>query len=334
MDVSTSGTELPRSMKAWRFERSGTPDVLVLRDCPLPSFRDDHEVLVRVRAASVNPVDRHALKPPLIFRRGQGFLRPKEGRLGADFSGEVVVAGEEVKEPRVGDAVYGVGRGTFAEYAVADETQVVVKPTQLSFEQAAAVPIAAVTALQGLRDKAGVQPGQKVLINGASGGVGTFAIQIAKALGAEVTAVCSAPNAQQARSLGADRVFDYSKEDFTQSGERYDLIFDTQLNHPLKAYRRSLSPNGLLLMVGAGPGSTARILGRLLRTSMGARIVGPRAKFFVASVKKEPLNTLTEWLAAGRVTPSIDRRFPLSQVPDACRYLINGHARGKIIIAN
>jgi NADPH:quinone reductase-like Zn-dependent oxidoreductase len=319
-------------MKAWVYDRYGPPEVLELREVPLPAFRDDHEVLVRVYGASVNPVDRHMLKPPFIFRRGQGFLRPKMGRPGRDLAGRVVAVGKSVKELRVGDEVFGVGRGTLAEYAVADETEVVLKPTRLTFDQAAAVPIAATTALQGLRDKAQVRPGQRVLVNGASGGVGTFAVQIAKSLGAEVSCVCSTRNIALIRSLGADRIFDYSREDFSKSGERYDVIFDTQLNHSLAAYRGVLSPHGLLLAVGAGPGTAFRIVGRLLKTTLGARIVGPRTKFFLASVKTGELVALKELLETGKVTPVIDRRYPLNQVPDAFRYLAEGHARGKIVV--
>jgi NADPH:quinone reductase-like Zn-dependent oxidoreductase len=319
-------------MKAWVYDRYGSPEVLEFRDVPLPAFRDDHEVLVRVQGASVNPLDRHMLKPPFIFRRGQGFFRPKMGRPGRDLAGRVEVVGKDVKDLRVGDEVFGVGRGTLAEYAAADETELVLKPSRLTFEQAAAVPVAATTALQGLRDKAQVRPGQRVLINGASGGVGTFAVQVAKSLGADVSCVCSSQNVDLARSLGADRVFDYAREDFTQGGQRYDVIFDTQLNHPLAAYRRVLNPRGLLLAVGAGSGTGSRILGRLLKTTLGARIVGPRTKFFIASIKQGELLALKELLEAGKVTPVIDRRYGLNQVPDAFRYLAQGHARGKIVV--
>ncbi len=197
---------------------------------------------MRVHAASVNPSDRHSLKPPFIFRRGQGFLRPKIGRPGGDLAGRIEVVAKNVTKLHVGDEVFGVGRGAFAEYAVADQTQVVLKPAPLTFEHAAAVPIAAVTALQGLRDTAQVRPGQRVLINGASGGVGTFAVQIAKSLGAKVDGVCSTRNVDLVKSLGADRVFDYSREDFTKSGQRYDVIFDTQLNPPWRRTGVSLLP--------------------------------------------------------------------------------------------
>jgi len=319
-------------MKAWVLARYGPPEGLQLREVPFPEFRDDQEVLVRVLATSVNPADRHNLRPPLIFRRGQGFLKPKTGRIGLDLAGRVEVVGKDVQSLHVGDEVFGVGRGAFGEYAVCDQVEVTPKPAGLTFEQAAAVPVAAITALQALRDHAKVRPGQRVLINGASGGVGTFAVQIAKALGAEVSCVCSAPNVEWNRSLGVARVFDYSKEDFTQSGQRYDVIFDTQLNHSLRAYRRVLNPGGVLLVVGGGPGSVSRILPRLLLTILGSRIVGPRSKFFVARVRTPDLVALKELIEAGKVTPVIDRRYPMSQVPDALQYLIEGHARGKIVV--
>ncbi len=319
-------------MKSWVLDRYGPPERLEFRDVPFPAFRDDHEVLVRVRASSVNPADRHSLKPPLIFRKGRGFLKPKEGRPGLDLSGQVEVVGKEVKDLHVGDEIFGVGRGAYGEYAVADQTEVALKPARLTFEQAAAVPIAGTTALQGLRDKAHVKPGQRVLINGASGGVGTFAVQIAKSFGAEVHCVCSAANVDLIKSLGADRVFDYSREDFAKSGQRYDVVLDTQLNHSLAAYRRVLNPHGLLVPVGAGPGSISRVLPRLLKTLIGARIVGPRAKFFVAAVRTGALASLSELLESGKVVPVIDRTYPLAQVPDALRYLMEGHARGKIVI--
>jgi NADPH:quinone reductase-like Zn-dependent oxidoreductase len=216
---------------------------------------------------------------------------------------------------------------------VADETQVVRKPDRLTFEEAAAVPIAAVTAYQGLHDLARVQPSEAVLINGAAGGVGTFAVQIAKSLGARVSGVCSTRNVDQTRRLGAERVFDYSNQDFTRSGQRFDLIFDTQLNHSLSAYRRVLNPGGRLLAVGAGPGSASRIVGRLMKTVLAARIVGPKTSFFIASIKKPVLVELQELLERGRIIPVIDRRYPFEQVPEAVQYLAEGHARGKLVVA-
>jgi NADPH:quinone reductase-like Zn-dependent oxidoreductase len=330
--MSAPALRLPSTMKAWVFDRYGPPEVLQLRDLPLPPFTEDHQVLVRVSAASVNPADRHSLQLPFILRGGRGFFRPKSGRPGSDLAGRVVAVGPRVQQLHVGDEVFGVGTGAFGEYAVAGEAHLVRKPTSLTFEQAAAVPVAAITALQGLRTHGKVGPGQRVLINGASGGVGTFAVQIARSLGAEVNGVCSPQNVELAKSLGADRVFDYTREDFTESGQRYDVIFDTQLNHSLAAYRRVLNPHGLLLAVGAGPGSALRLMRRLLVTTLGARLVGPRTKFFIASINQADLVTLTGLLESGKLTPVIDRRYPLNQVPDAVRYLAEGHARGKIVI--
>jgi NADPH:quinone reductase-like Zn-dependent oxidoreductase len=319
-------------MKAWVLARYGPPENLELRDVPFPSFKDGNELLVRVLASSVNPADRHSLRPPFMFRRRQGFLKPKYGRPGLDLAGRVEVVGDGVKDLHVGDEVYGVGRCAYGEFAVSDQIELAPKPTRLTFEQAAAIPIAGVTALQGLRDKAQLRAGQRVLINGASGGVGTFAVQIAKSMGAVVHAVCSPQNVELNKSFGVDRVFDYTREDFTQSGERYDVIFDTQLNHSLKAYRHTLNPQGLLLIVGAGPGTVGQLLGRLLRVLLGARIVGPRTKFYVASVRTKDLVALSGLIEAGKVTPVIDRRYPMNQVPEALRYLIAGHARGKIVL--
>ncbi|MCI4325353.1 MAG: NAD(P)-dependent alcohol dehydrogenase [Thermoplasmata archaeon] len=319
-------------MRAWILRRYGSVDDLELRDVPMPTFRDEHELLVRVRHSSVNPADRHNLRPPVFLRGGQGFLRPKEGRIGLDLAGRVEGVGTAVRGIQVGDEVFGVGRGAFGEFAVADETQVATPPARLSSEQAAAVPIAATTALQALRDHANVGPGQRVLVNGAAGGVGTFAVQIARALGAEVSAVCSTRNVALVQSLGAIRVFDYTREDFTRSGERYDVILDMQVNHSLRAFRRALKPGGLLLVVGAGQGSITRILLGLIGRTIASKFVGPRTKFFIAKVRRDDLVVLAEMLQDGRVTPVIDHRYPLDHVPDALRELIGGHARGKIVV--
>jgi NADPH:quinone reductase-like Zn-dependent oxidoreductase len=332
ISLSSPAPSPPKTMKGWLLERYGPVESLKFQDLPLPSFRDENELLIRVVASSVNPADRHTLNPPILFRRGQGFLRPKDGRPGLDLAGRVESVGKNVTEFHVGDEVFGAGRGAFGEFAVADKTQLAPKPARLTFEQSASIPIAGITALQGLRDKAQLRSGQRVLINGASGGVGSFAVQIAKALGADVSAVCSTRNVELVRSLGADRVFDYLQEDFTRSGQRFDLIFDTQLNHSLADYRRVLDRPGLLLIVGAGSGSIGQLLGRLLRTLLGARIVGPRTKFFIAKVKTADLIVLAQLVDAGKVTPLIDRTYPLQQVPDGLRYLIAGHARGKISV--
>ena len=331
--MATSNPVRPGTMEAWILERYGSPANLALREVPYPTFRDDHEVLVRVRAASLNPLDRHMLDPPFFLRRGEGFRRPRTGRVGSDLAGTVELVGAGVPDLRVGDEVFGVGRGGFAAYAVADRSQLVPKPARLTFEEAAAIPIAAVTALQGLRDRAQLRPGQRVLVNGASGGVGTFAVQIAQALGARVSSVCSPPNVEWNRSRGVERVFDYTREDFTRSGERYDVIFDTQLNHSLAAYRRCLNRPGLLLVVGAGAGPATRLIGRLIRTVIGSKFTGPRTRFFVASIKGPDLLTLKGWVDEGKITPVVDRQYPLAHLPDAFQYLIEGHARGKIVVS-
>jgi NADPH:quinone reductase-like Zn-dependent oxidoreductase len=331
-DRERSAPVRPGTMRAWVFDRYGSPERLELRDVPFPRFRDGREVLVRVRASSVNPLDRHALHPPIFLRGRGGVLRPKEGRLGSDLAGVVELVGTKVEEFHVGDEVFGVGRGAFAEYAVADASQLALKPSNTAFEQAAAVPIAGVTALQALRDVGHLQAGQHVLVNGASGGVGTFAVQIARSLGGRVSSVCSPANVEWNRAQGVERVFDYTREDFTAVGQKWDLILDTQLNHSLAGYRRALNPHGLLVMVGAGAGSAGRIVARLLGKSVGSRIVGPRSKFFVASIKKDPLRALADLLAGGTLLPRIDRSIPLEQVPAAIQSLIEGHARGKIVV--
>jgi NADPH:quinone reductase-like Zn-dependent oxidoreductase len=332
-EVSVSNPSLPRTMKAWVFDRYGSPDVLKTADVPIPPFRDGHEVLVRVRASSINPADRHNLQPPFFLRKGRGLFKPKEGRPGLDLAGTVVAVGASVTEFHVGDEVFGVGRGAHAEYAISDEVEVAPKPDRLTFEEAAAVPVAAVTAFQGLHDKAQVGPGTRVLINGASGGVGTFAVQIALALGAQVSSVCSTAMLEWNKQLGIERAFDYSREDFTKSGLRFDIIFDTQLNHSLASYRRVLNPRGVLLVIGAGPGSVGKLLPKLLFKGMlGTRLFGPRARFFIASVRTPALVALKGLIDAGKITPRIDRRFPFEQVPDAYRYLIEGHAHGKIVV--
>jgi NADPH:quinone reductase-like Zn-dependent oxidoreductase len=331
-DRPTAPPARPGTTKAWILPRYGPVELLELRDVPFPTFRDEHELLIRVERSSINPADRHNLHLPFLLRKGRGFFRPKDGRVGIDLAGRVEMVGTEVQGVRVGDEVFGAGRGAFGEYAVSDQIEVTLKPGSVSFENAAAVPIAACTALQGLRDQAKLARGQKVLVNGASGGVGTFAVQIARSLGADVSAVCSPSNVAMARSLGATRVFDYTREDFTRSGERYDVILDTQLNHSLAAYRRSLKPGGLLLVVGAGPGGIGRLLTRLMTRSIASKIVGPRMKFFIAKVRRDDLVVLAGLLESGQVKPVIDRRYPLAQVPDALRYLIEGHARGKIVV--
>lgn len=319
-------------MKAIVHERYGPPDVLELREVDKPVVADD-AVLVRVRAASVNPFDWHMLTgTPYLARLVAGLRRPKDGVVGVDFAGTVETVGKDVDHVQPGDEVFGGRSGAFAEYVAVKEA-VVLKSAEVSFEAAAAVPIAGITALQGLRDKGGLRAGQKVLVNGASGGVGTFAVQIAKALGAEVTAVCSTHNVGQARSLGADRVIDYTKEDFTRDGGRYDLMLDVPGNRSWSDCKRVLVEGGTYVMAG-GPkknrwiGPLGIAVGRQLVSKLGSR----RAVKFLAKLNREDLRFLGDLVAEGRVKPVIDRRYSLDKVPDALAYLGDGHARGKIVI--
>jgi NADPH:quinone reductase-like Zn-dependent oxidoreductase len=311
----------------------GSPDVLELDDVEKP-VPDEDQVLVRVRAASVNPLDWHVMRgTPYIGRASMGLRKPKAIRLGVDFAGTVEAVGGKVTQFKPGDEVFGGRTGAFAEYvAVREDRAVVLKPANLTFEQAAASPVAAITALQALRDKGKVQPGQKVLINGASGGVGTFAVQIAKSFGADVTGVCSARNVEMVRTLGADRVIDYTREDFTKSGQHYDLIIDNVGNHSLLECRRALSPKGTYVMVGGQPGGWIDPLPRAVSALVLSRFVTQDLGMFLAELNKRDLTTLGDLMQAGTVTPVIDRRYRLSEVPAAIRYLEEGHARGKVII--
>jgi NADPH:quinone reductase-like Zn-dependent oxidoreductase len=321
-------------MKAIVYRDYGPPDVLQLEDIAKP-VAANNEVLIRVHAASVNPLDWHYMRgAPYIMRLESGLRSPKSIRLGVDFAGTVEAVGKDVKRFKPGDDVFGGKRGAFAEYvSVREDGALVLKPPNLTFEQAASVPIAAITALQGLRDKGRVQPGQGVLINGASGGVGTFAVQIAKSFGADVTGVCSTRNVDMVRSIGADHVIDYTKEDFTKSGERYDLILDMVGNHPLLEDRRALNPGGIFVIVG-GP-NDGQWLGPMV-VPIKALFVSPfvSQKFvpFLADLNAKDLTVLSDLMQAGKVKPVIDRRYKLSEVPAAMRYLEKGHARGKVVI--
>ncbi len=308
----------------------GPPEVLKSEEVPKPTALDD-EVLLRVHAASANPLDWRTLRADPFFMRmmGDGLLKPKNKILGVDVAGQVEAVGKNVKEFHPGDAVFGTSNyGCFAEYVCAREDRLVPKPLRTTFEEAAAVPVAAISALQGLRDKGHIQPGQKVLINGASGGVGTFAVQIAKAFEAEVTGVCSTRNLDMVRSIGADHVIDYTGEDFTRSGKRYDLILDAAAYRPISDYRRALSPEGIYVLVG---GSVARLF-QVLLLGPWYSMTGNKMGFIMARITKEDLLFLRELLESGKVVPVIDRCYPLSQVADALGYLEQGHARGKVII--
>ena len=322
-------------MKAIRYYRYGSPDVLELRDVDLPAVNDD-EVLVRVRAASVNPLDFHFMRgTPYVVRAQAGLSRPKVHGLGADMAGQVEAVGRNVTGFQPGDEVFGARLGgMFAEYAsVRQDAAILPKPANLTFEQAAAVPVAALTALQALRDKGRIQPGHKVLVNGAAGGVVAFAVQLAKAFGAEVTGVCGTGNVELVRSIGADEVVDYTREDFTRTGRRYDLLIDVAGSKSLADSRRVLNPKGVLVGVG-GPlkGRWIRPLMRPVAMLVLSPVVSQRMVPLLASQSRDDLAVLSELLDAGKVTPVIDRTYPLPDVPEAIRYLEEGHARGKVVI--
>ncbi len=336
--MPTPATDQKSTMKAVIYHKYGSPEVLELQEVDKPVVKDD-EVLVRVKAASVNPADWHYMRGvPYLMRMTSGLRRPKDQKTGVDMAGVVETVGRNIKEFQPGDEVFCGRSGAFAEYVCVPENKLVRKPANLTLEQAAAVPIAAITALQALRDWGQIRPGQKVLINGASGGVGTFAVQIAKSFGVEVTGVCSTRNVDLVRSLGADHVVDYTKEDFTISGQRYDLILDNAGNRSLSDFRRVLVPKGILVMAGATKGSylqDGRLIGPLalpIKSLFLRPFVSQKMVFHVAKLNKEDLLVLKELIEAGKVTPVIDRRYPLSEVPDAMRYFEEGHTRGKVVI--
>jgi NADPH:quinone reductase-like Zn-dependent oxidoreductase len=320
-------------MKAIVQDDYGSAGVLRLRDIDAPAIKAS-EVLVRVRAASVHPGDLFLMEGvPYVFRIGFGLRRPRRRVPGLDVAGVVEAVGTTVKELRPGDEVFGNAKGTCAEYTAASEGALARKPAGLSFEQAAAVPTSAVTALRGIRDAGRVQAGQKVLINGASGGVGTFAVQIAKALGAEVTGVCSTRNVDLVRSIGADHVIDYTKEDFTRGGPRYDLILDNVANHRLSELRRALTSTGTLLPnSGNSEGRWFGPLGRTALAFVSSPLIRRQGRPFVAVVKPQDLVDLTRLIDAGNLTPVIDRTYPLAQTPEAMAAVATGHARGKVVI--
>ncbi len=318
-------------MKAAVFKSYGPPDVLSIEEIEKPVPKDD-EVLVRVHATSVNPAEWYAMIGLFLARIGNGLFRPRDTRLGADFSGVVEAVGRNVANFKRGDEVFGGRRDAFAEYVCVSKN-VVPKPANITFEQAGGVAIAAITALQGLRDHGKLQPGQKVLINGASGGVGTFAVQIAKAFGAEVTAVCSTGNVELIRCLGADHVIDYTKEDFTRNNERFDLLFDIAGSRSWREYKRILTPNAMVVLVG-GPKSN-RIIGPLahiIRMRVAALRASQKMVFFVAKFNPEDFMALKEMFERGQIQTVVDRVYPLCEISEAMRYLGEGHARGKVIV--
>jgi NADPH:quinone reductase-like Zn-dependent oxidoreductase len=317
-------------MKAIVCTQYGPPDLLQFSDVAKPSPADN-EVLIKLYAASVNPADLHLMRGKPLFLRliGGGLRAPKRKIPGLDIAGRVEAVGRNVTQFKPGDDVFGACRGALAEYVCAQEDKLAPKPANSSFEQAAAMPVAALTALQGLCDKGRIQPRQKVLIDGASGGVGTFAIQIAKSFGAEVTAVCSTGKIDTARSLRADHVIDYTREDFTRGGQRYDLILAANAHHSIFDYRRALTPDGIYVMAGGGGMQALQtlFLGPLL-----SRVGRKKMRFFIAKINQKDLVFLKTLLETGKVVPVIDRRYPLSDAAEALRYLAEGHAQGKIVL--
>jgi NADPH:quinone reductase-like Zn-dependent oxidoreductase len=319
-------------MKAIVYHNYGSPNVLRCEEIEKP-VPGDEEVLVKVRAAAANPLDWHLMRgEPFPIRIMGGLRRPKDARPGVDVAGQVAAVGAKVTQFKAGDEVFGSCHGAFAEYACTPESGLVMKPTNLTFEQAASAPVAAFTALQGLRDRGRLQPGQKVLINGAAGGVGTFAVQIAKSLGADVTGVCSTRNVELVRSLGADQVIDYTREDFTRGGTRYDLIFDCVGNHSLLACRRVMNSKGMYIMVGAPSGRWIAPMDRLIRAIFLSMFLSQKFVMLLSKATKQDLTVISDLMQAEKVTPVIDKRYSLSEVPEAIRYLEEGHARGKVVI--
>ena len=325
-------------MKAIVHCEYGSPDVLKLADVEKP-VPNDNQLLVRVRAASVNPLDL-TIRGPWLIRPILGMRKPKDTRLGVDYAGTVEAVGKNpaaAGQFKPGDEVFGGKNGALAEYVcVLADRAVVLKPSNMGFEQAASVPVAAITALQGLRDKGKIRAGQKVLINGASGGVGTFAVQIAKSFGTEVTGVCSTRNVDLVRSLGADHVIDYTKEDFTKGAQRYDLIFDLIGNHSFSERRPILNPNGICVMAGIGgagwhDGIGTRLAGEL-NAYVRSRFVSEKFISYIAQFNKKDMMVLADLMQSGKITPVIDRTYKLSETADALRYLEQGHARGKVVI--
>ena len=316
-------------MKAAVFHSYGM-NVLKIEDVEKPGPMDN-EVLVKVHATSVNPAEWYGMTGLFLARLGNGLFKPKDKRLGADFSGIVEAVGKEVTDFKAGDAVFGGRSGAFAEY-VCVQKGIAHKPANVTFEQAGTVGIAGLTALQGLRDHGKLQPGQKVLINGAAGGVGTFAVQIAKALGAEVTAVCSTRNVDLIRSLGADQVIDYTKEDFTRSRQRYDLLLDIAGNRSWSEYRRVLAPRAIVVIIGGPKGKVIGPLKHIIAMRLASLRASQKAVFFVANFNREDLCTLRELMEAGKVKPVIDRTYSLTKINEAMAYLGTGHARAKIAV--
>jgi NADPH:quinone reductase-like Zn-dependent oxidoreductase len=320
-------------MKAIVRHEYGSADVLSVQEIDTPNVGDG-QVLVRVHATSVNPIDWHSMRgAPYLMRAESGWVRPKNTGLGADFAGRVEEVGANVTRLAPGDEVYGISIRTHAEFVVVSEQGIAHKPVGVSFEEAAAVPVAGLTALQGLRDKGRIQAGQAVLVNGASGGVGTFAVQIAKSYGAEVTGVCSTRNLDLVRSIGADHVVDYTREDLTRSGRRFDLILDAVGNHSISELKRVLAPDGYVALAGAPQGNWIAPVVHVAKAVVVSKLGSQKMIPFLAQRNAEDLTRLKELIEAGEVTPIIDRRYSLAEVPEAIRYLEEGRARGKVVIS-
>jgi NADPH:quinone reductase-like Zn-dependent oxidoreductase len=318
-------------MKAIVYESYGLPDVLKMVDLEKPDVPEDG-VLVRVRASSVNIAQWYAMTGLFIARiLDSGLFKPKDKRMGVDYAGVVEAVGKNVSDFKPGDEVYGGRDGAYAEYVIV-RNAIAPKPANLTFEEAASVPTAGITALQGLRDFGKIQPGHKVLINGASGGVGSFAIQIATAFGAEVTAVCSTQNVEYARLLGADHVVDYTKEDFTRSGQQYDLLFNVNGSRSWAAYKRVLKPNSIFVLVGGPRTPLIGPLSLLIRMRIGMLGASQKFAFFIAKFSREDLIILKDMIEAGKVKPFVEKTYPMTRIAEAMRHLGKGHARGKIVV--
>lgn len=318
-------------MKAILYHSFGSPEVLKLADVEKPALTEE-SVLVRVHASSVNPAEWYAMTGLLIARTQNGLFKPKDPRIGTDFSGVVEAVGNQVTHLKPGDEVYGGRSGAFAEF-VTVKNAVVRKPANISFEEAAAIPTAAVTALQGLRDHGKIKPGDKVLINGAAGGVGTFAVQIAKAYGAEVAAVCSSKNVDMVRSLGADHVIDYTREDFTQCGRQFDLLLDVSGSRSWREYKRVLKQNARFVIIGAPKGNKVLgPLGHIIKLKLATIGASQTVTFFIAQFNRDDLNLLREMTEAGKVKPIVERVYSLNEAADAMRHLGTGRAKGKLVL--
>jgi NADPH:quinone reductase-like Zn-dependent oxidoreductase len=321
----------PARMKSVVHTKYGSSRGVELRHVETPTITDE-QVLVRVHASSVNPAEWYTVMGPFFARFGNGLRRPKTPKVGSDLAGRIVAVGKDVTDFKPGDEVFGTGAGAWSEYAAAREVRLVAKPANVSFEEAGSVPVAALTALQALRDNGHVQPGQKVLINGASGGVGSFAVQLAKHFGADVTAVCSTNNVRKAEEAGADRICNYNEQDFTRSGVRHDLMLDIAGSRPFRQFHKVLSKNATVVVVGGSMNRGLGPLPHLGATLLSGLVRSQKVKFFVAKMKKEDLQLMADLMASGEVKPVVDRSYALDRVPEALDYLGEGHARGKIVI--